>query len=459
MTIREAVTAFLAGVFLAFAAGVNAPHAATPKDNVNITLGNDGNVDSKFLDGDPDTPYEALAISIGTALQDCGFEALVHGTPDACEVRSFVTGTNAATATLSIVGETGSDATDAGISIESAGAGDEVLFVSTSNTAKSGQFQIRVDDGISFSTTFLKSWAMSPSTPGTGWPDVDPVVSDRDISLEMDFESGVINGINHVETRYGRTIAVDSGQPIALEKDCTFTINDITDNDATADFTWHSGCGPSLREGFQILDATGMNEVDGRLFRGLSLTGAGTSSGSGQLWPAGTDSGRPVNGQFGTKQTVTVAGVPPPQLPNVRTSTVGYGNFSGTATAQTFKKSAYANGCCGVSHDFTMHVIQDGFVPPANLNGTADPLLWLGGTHCFQGHMDFWHPYDVWNTTKGFNNHRWSVAMRDVAEGHFIYNEEFALGWAVYLPTNWDHQDSGDGTTNDQNFDRGAIEI
>ena len=414
---------------------------------VPIALAGDGNVYSAFPAGDvePPPPYEALAwTGVPAAMSACGFATLVHGTADDCDLRTAnLLGTNADNdpddAVIAIFDETGDDATDAGITIPSAGLGDGPEFSSTSNTDKSGTFRLSVDDGTSVSNTNPISWAMTATGGGGG----DPEVSDRDISLEADFSSGAINASGHTESIYGRTILKDSFNPILLDVDSTFTINAIP-NSATGTFTWNAGTGPSNREGFTIGNATGMNEVDNRLFRGLSLTGAGTSSGSGQLWQDGDDDGCCIPSSWGTNGT--------PELPTDRADTSGYGTFSGTVTATTYKKSNYANGCCGTSDTNDVHVVEDGFVPPSNLNGTADPVDALRGTHFLSTRIDYWKDYTVWNNaaTAGYQNHRWSLSTNASSfdpYARIVYNQEFWISWAIYLPSNYDSNDLN-ATTN-----------
>ena len=217
---------------------------------------------------------------------------------------------------------------------------------------------------------------------------------------------------------------------IITPKHAARTITDITDNDSTASATY---TGTQVVEGDGLTLGTissGMTEMSGRLIR----VGPNPTSSSFELWQDGDDTGYDDNKILG----------------DVRVSTVGYGIWTGTTTAQGWNAIHSSDGNPTIPTDADVRVVAS-ITPPTNAIAGANPVLPLVGSYFLSTDIWYQKDYACENGISGAlgnagkNKPRWTGAIG--SGQHSLQDEEEWFGMAINLPSNYDHEETLTGVT------------
>ncbi len=403
---------------------------------VTIIKGGDGNLYSRFPDGnvDPPPPYEALSFNIGAALATAGIGAMqcgTAGTDFSHDVRQYLTGTNSATADISVVFVSGSTwATSGGNDPDT---GDNLTFeCADPDVSSSGVMQVSATDGTSTDASTNKTWASVAQ-------EAPPPVTDRDVIVDWGFESGAIIDRNTLTNG----VSKDAIRIQYLKKRATFTISAIT-NATSAEMFW-SGADPSFTNpsgsntttgeaGFTIGTVTGMTQMSNRLVRCLPAS-INTTANKCTLKQDGNDDQSSDGNDSRSDHNV---------------NTIGYGLFSGTATAQLWQSGATSgSSSLGPATTENLRVVTSA-TPPDNLNGSALAFSPREGNYFFSaliGKNEDYSAIGGQGTTDtdqpGKNKPRMSFLPIDDGTVDVANSLEACFGMSIAVPSNYDHNDRG----------------
>ncbi len=430
--------------FLAFVAALLAAPALASNvvDNIAIVPAGDGSLYSEFIDGDvtPPPPYEALVLSIGSALATAGIEAIqcgTGGTDFSHDVRQYLTGTNAATADISVVNPTGDDWATAGGN--DPGSGDDLTFeCADPDVSLGGAITIRATDcpdtECSTDDSTVKPWA-SLAQSGGGGGGID--FSTRNIIFGMDFETGAITDR---DTTDSNGVYHDAARLANLEPDNTFLITDVT-NANPAVITW-SGADPDFTN-----DAlSGANSTTGN----AGFTFPVISSGMTELSEAMVRCDPATINTTTNKCSLKIDGTTvstsdgDADLGDNNLNASGFGTWGPDATATFWKQVAYeAAGSLGPSATNDIHVVATK-TPPNTLTGSSPAVFYpRSGNFFLTTEISKDHDYSAMNGQTSKNKPRFHFLFEKDGPLDISNNEVSCVGASIALPSNYDHNDSG----------------
>lgn len=281
-----------------------------------------------------------------------------------------------------------------------------------------------------------------PSGGGTGGGG-GTTSGNRDLLIEMDFESGQCNSATFKSNGvYKDSCNIHQASPLK-----NFTVTNITKGNPAV-MTW-SGTDPAVYEGVTLgTISSGMTQISGRLVR-CQPTGYDANGNTCRLFQDGTDQGI-YNNNDGVCRAGGTASCTP-------VNTTNYGTWSGQTTGTTWERLETQNGGLGPNSTLGVHVASS-VRPPSNVNGQADgPVTPLLGNYFLSAQLSYWKDHSTFDGNSDKNKVRWLGYIGPQgggAMGDLLYSpgEEVCASAAVFLPSNYQHKDIS------SNYDYGSNE-
>ena len=278
----------------------------------------------------------------------------------------------------------------------------------------------------------------------TGSPPPPPppggTTGNRDLFIEMDFESGQCNASDF------RTNGVykDSCNLHQVAPSKNLTVTNITRGNPAV-MTW-SGTDPAVYEGVTLGNiSSGMTQMSGRLVR-CQPTGFDANGNTCRLFQDGTDAGT-----YESNDGVCRAGG---TASCTAVNSTGYGTWSGSVSGTTWERLETKSGGIGPSSPLNIHVVTS-IRPPSNVNGPADgPVTALVGNYFLSAQLSYWRDHSTFEGNSDKNKVRWInyIGPSGASAITFSPGEEVCASASVFLPSNYQHKDIN------ANFDFGSNE-